>query len=71
MENDKQFYIVNCKTGDVYGKAGSFGCGVPKSFKKLVNAFSNAQTLANYYRIETRVDDQDGKEICRCVPKER
>lgn len=69
MENEKQFYIVNCKTGDVYGKSGSFGAGVPMPFKTILTAFKTAQQLADYYRFEVRVDDQDGNEVCSCVPK--
>ena len=71
MEDKKQYYIVNCKTGDVYGKNGSFGSGAPKAYKSLLNAYNSAQTLANYYRIEVRIDDQDGNEVSGCVPKGR
>ena len=70
MTDDKLYYLVNCKTGDVYGKCGSF-CGVPKAYKTVQNAFAAAQMLADCYHIEVRVEDQDGSEVCRCVPKGR
>ena len=71
MPDDKKYYLVNSKTGDVYGKSGSFGAGVPMPFKTVLTAFKTAQQLADYYRFEVRVDDQDGNEVCSCVPKGR
>lgn len=68
--NEVRYYIVNAKTGGVYGKSGGFS-GVPIPYKTFNAAETNAQMLANYYNIQVRVDDQDGNEICRRMPERK
>lgn len=67
---DVRYYIVNAKTGGVYGTRGDFS-GVPIPYKTFNAAETNAQMLANYYNIMVRVDDQDGNEICRRMPERK